>query len=114
MVAGKKDHNVNIKVGESIIEESEEAPLLGIIVDRDLTFKNYLNKKIKKANSKISAIKRNQHFLTFFQKKIVQSSFVHCHFSYAPLAWMFKARGGGPTFLLGQKSSWLYMIALPF
>ena len=92
IVAGKKDHNVNIRVGESIIEESKEAPLLGIIVDRDLTFKNYLNKKIKKANSKIAAIKRNQHFLTFFQKKIVLSSFVHCHFSYAPLAWMFHSR----------------------
>ena len=70
IVAGKKDFNINIKVGESIIEESEEAPLLGIIVDKNLTFKNYLNKKIKKANSKIAAIKRNQHFLTFSKKRL--------------------------------------------
>ena len=30
---------------------------------------------------------------TFQQRKIVLSSFVHCHFNHAPLAWMFQSRG---------------------
>lgn len=92
LVGGRKDHTVNIKVGESNIEESNEVDLLGVLIDKDLSFKGHLNGKIKKANSKIAIIKRNQHFLSFQQKKIVLSSFVHCHFSYAPLAWMFHSR----------------------
>jgi len=93
IVAGQKDHLVNINVGNSNIEESSEANLLGVLVDRDLSFKSHLHAKIKKANSKIAMIKRNQHFLTFQQRKIVLSSFVHCHFNHAPLAWMFQSRG---------------------
>ena len=92
IVAGRKDHAVNISVGESNIEESKEANLLGVLIDNDLSFKTYLNGEIKKANSKIEHIKRNQRFLTFQQKNIFLSSFVHCHFSYAPLAWMFHSR----------------------
>ena len=69
IVAGRKDHLVNINVGESNIEESREVDLLGVIIDNDLSLKTHLNGKIKKANSKIAHIKRNQHFLTFQQQK---------------------------------------------
>jgi len=92
IVAGKKDHTQNINVGESNIEESSEVNLLGVLIDNELSFKSHLLAKIKKANSKIAMIKRHQNFLTFQQRKIVLSSFVHCHFSYAPLAWMFHSR----------------------
>ena len=92
LVAGHKDHKVTIKVGNSNITESEEANLLGIIVDSKLTFNEHLCKKIKKANSKLAVIKRNRSYLSFEQKKIILSSFVHSHFSYAPLAWMFYSR----------------------
>ena len=70
IVAGQKDHKVIIKVGDSTIEESDEVMLLGALIDNDLSFKKHLNEKIKKANSKIAIIKRNQHFLTFHQKKL--------------------------------------------
>ena len=92
IVAGRKDHIIDIKVGESDIRESKEVTLLGVLIGNDLSFKSHLNDKIKRANSKIAIIKRNQHFLTFQQKKIVLSSFVHCHFSDAPLVWMFHSR----------------------
>ena len=92
IVAGRKDHEVSIKVGESEIKENKEVDLLGIIVDNKLNFSKYLNKEIKKANSKLIAIRRYQHLLTFNQKKIALSSFVHCHFAYAPLVWMFSSR----------------------
>ena len=67
-------------MGESDIKESSEVSLLGVLIDNKLNFKGHLNDKIKKANLKIVIIKRNQHYLTFHQKKIVLSSFVHCHF----------------------------------
>jgi len=70
LVAGRKDHIVNINVGDSNIEESKEANLLGVLIDNELSLRTHLNEKIKKANSKIASIKRNQHFLTFQQKRL--------------------------------------------
>ena len=92
LVAGHKDHSLRIKVGDSTVEQNKQAELLGVLIDEDLNFKNHLHSKIKKANSKLAVIKRNINFLSFYQKKIVLSSFVHSHFSYAPLTWLFHSR----------------------
>lgn len=66
--------------------------LLGVLIDDELNFKDHLHVKIRKANSKLAVIKRYRNYLSFYQKKIVLSSFVYCHFSYAPLVWMFHSR----------------------
>jgi len=93
IVAGRKGQEISVNVGNSEIREEKEAELLGVNVDNRLSFEKHLNSKIKKANSKLLAIRRHQHYLTFRQKKITLSSFVHCQFSYAPLVWMFQSRG---------------------
>ena len=92
LVAGNKVHPVSIKVGNSTIEESNQVELLGVIIDKDLNFKDHIHNKIRIANSKLAVVKRNRHFLSFHQKKVLLSSFVHSHFSYAPLVWMFHSR----------------------
>ena len=89
IVAGRKDHPVNVKVGESVIEEQNQVELLGALIDNKLTFRAHLNKKVKKANNKLAVIKRNQSYMSIHQKKILLSSFVHSQLSYAPLVWMF-------------------------
>ena len=33
--------NINIKIGEAIVEESSEEKLLGVILDKKLNFKSY-------------------------------------------------------------------------
>jgi hypothetical protein len=73
IVAGKKDHLVTVKVGDSTIEEDKIVKLLGVYIDKDLNFEYHLIDKIKKANSKLAVIKRNKNFLTFHQKKVVLS-----------------------------------------
>ena len=63
LVAGHKDHPVQVKVGNLTIEKSDKVKLLGVLIDTKLNFKEYLEAKIKKANSKLAVIKRNRHFL---------------------------------------------------
>ena len=60
IVAGQKDHKTHIKVGDSTINEVDSVKLLGIKIDNKLTFKEHLDKKFKKANSKLAAIKINK------------------------------------------------------
>ena len=92
IIAGHKASICSIKVGNAIISEQDEVRLLGVIIDNKLSFKSHLEEKLKKANSKLMVINRNKSFLTFTQKKMLLSSFVHSHFSYAPLIWMFHNR----------------------
>ena len=51
IIAGQKDHQVSIRIGESEILEQNKVDLLGIELDNELTFSDYLNKQIGKANS---------------------------------------------------------------
>ena len=92
IIAGHKASICSIKVGNAIIREQDEVRLLGVKIDNRLSFKSHLEEKLKKANSKLMVINRNKSFLTFTQKKMLLSSFVHSHFSYAPLIWMFHNR----------------------
>ena len=92
LVAGHKDHPVSVNIGESTIKQNKQVELLGVVIDEDLNFKDHFNTKIQKANSKLAVIQININYLSFYQKKIVLSSFVHSHFSYAPLVWMFHSR----------------------
>ena len=89
IVAGRKDHQVSIKVGESDVKENSWVKLLGVHIDNKLTFRMYLIKKLKQANSKLAVIKRNKGFISSCQIKILLSSFVHSQLAYAPLVWMF-------------------------
>ena len=80
IIAGQKDHQVSIKVGESEIYEQDNVELLGINIDNKLSFSEYLNNQIGKANSKLYSIIRHKSSMTFIKKKVILSSFVHSHF----------------------------------
>ena len=73
IIAGQKDHQVSIRIGESEILEQNKVDLLGIELDNELTFSDYLNKQIGKANSKLYSIIRFKSFLNFNQKKVLLS-----------------------------------------
>ena len=92
LVAGRRDHPISIRVGNSNIEESKQVELLGVVIDDGLTFNDHIHNKIRKANAKLAIVKRNRYMLSFHLKKVLLSSFVHSHFAYAPLVWMFHSR----------------------
>ena len=43
----------------------------------------------KKAGQKINALSRLASSMNFKQRRLINNSFVICHFSYCPVAWMF-------------------------
>ena len=42
LVFGDKTNDVSVAVGNSLIKESIEEKLLGVTIDKDLSFKNHL------------------------------------------------------------------------
>ena len=77
---------------KKIIWESQNEKLLGLQIDNELSFKKHLTNICKKANTKLTALRRYCTYLTFEIKRILFKTFVESQFSYCPLVWMFHTR----------------------
>ena len=69
LVGGRKDHTLNINVGDSNIEESKEVDLLGVLINGDLSFSGYLNKQINKQIPKLQVLKDINIYSHFIRKR---------------------------------------------
>jgi hypothetical protein len=78
-----------IKVGDEIIWESSEEILLGLTIDNQLSFNNYLMKICKKASSKVTALNRLARIVPLEKKRTIMSAFIESQFSWCPLIWMY-------------------------
>ena len=92
IVSGHKHEQVWAMIGDSKIWESNKSKLLGIVIDRQLNFDDYVFSLCKKAGRKLSALSRLSYYLTLNQRKVLMNSFIQSQFSYSPLTWMFHGR----------------------
>ena len=88
IIGGRKSHPITLRVGTSFVKEETHAELLGVLIDNKLNFNDHISRLVKKANSKLSVIRRGLHMLTFNKRKTLLNSFVQSQFSFAPLVWM--------------------------
>ena len=93
LVFGEKDTKVSIKAGSSVIKESNEEKLLGVIIDRKLNCKQQLFTVCNKASQKLHALARASIYMPKEKTRIVMRAFVISQFSYCPLIWMFHGKG---------------------
>ena len=80
------------KVGANKIWESQREKLLGVHIDKRLTFKYHVSNLCKRADSKLSALIRLGRFHSLEQKRLLMKSFIASQFGYSPLVWMFYDR----------------------
>ena len=88
---GANKERVNIHIGEAQIEESDEDKLLGINLDKKLSFKKHVQTLCKKASQKLHALTRISVFMEPEKLKLLMT-FVMSQFSYCSLTWMFHDR----------------------
>ena len=91
MSSGTIEH-LWLRVGNEQIWESREQKLLGITLDKDLTFSSHMNILCKKVGQKISALSRVAKLLPFHKRSLILKTFIESQFSYCPLVWMFCGR----------------------
>ena len=63
--------------------------LLGLSIDKKLTFHDHINSICSAANKKLSAINRLKNYLSYPQVKIIIDTHILSNFFYCPLIWMF-------------------------
>ena len=89
---GASNERANVHVGEAQIEESGEEKLLGITLDKKLSFKNHVKTLCKKASQKLHALARISIYMEPEKLKLLMKTFVLSKFSYCSLIWMFHDR----------------------
>ena len=92
LISGFKHEVIWANVGGMKIWESKEEKLLGLNIDRDLTFTSHLSKLCAKAGRKLTAISRIAKFLSLEKRRILIKSFFESQFEYCSLLWMCHSR----------------------
>ena len=69
-----------IRVGGEKIWESQSEKLLGMIVDKNLTFDLHLRTLCKKVNQKVSALARIVTYLPFHKRHLIMKTFIESQF----------------------------------
>ena len=58
LIVSKVNKGLSIKINNDTIDCSSEQKLLGVIIDNELKFENYVKKLCKKSNQKLMALSR--------------------------------------------------------
>ena len=90
MVLGNKDErSFNIHINNVNIKNTNEVTLLGIKIDKNLTFKKHISELCRRASYKLHTLRRIRKCLTLEKTKSLANVFINSQFNYAPLIWMF-------------------------
>ena len=81
-----------VNVGEAKTWERKQQKPLGILIDRDLKFDEYVLSQCKKAGKKLTALIRISKFMTFGQRRNIMKVFIESQFGYCPLVCKFYGR----------------------
>ena len=92
LLSGHKHEVMFAKIGHSKIWENCTQKLLGIIIDRNLKFDEYILTQCKKAGRKIKALARVCTYLSLERRRTLMKAFIESQFTYCPLIWMFCQR----------------------
>ena len=85
----KSHHKHILKINSIKVEASDNVLLLGITIDKKLTFKQHIENLCRKAQYKLHALSSIKKFLTIEKARILGNAFIDSQFKYVPLLWMF-------------------------
>ena len=89
MTIGPGNNCFDFQVDDTIIKNSQEEKILGVIIDNELNFQSHINSICKKANQKLNALFRISNNMMPSQRNILIDSYIKSQFNYCPLIWMF-------------------------
>ena len=92
LASGYKHENVWAQIGDEIIWESNKQKLLGLQIDRNLNFNEYVFSLCNKAGKKLLVLASLSNFMSIKQRRVLMKSFMESQFAYCSLIWMFHCR----------------------
>ena len=92
LICGHKYECMLCKIDNTQVIETHLVKLLGVKIESELTFNNYMETVCKKASQKLNALSRLCAIIPFQKRKMLMQAFFISQFSYSPLVWMFHNR----------------------
>ena len=93
MSIGKDTHDEDAFYYDNLsLKSNNEEEILGVTVDRKLTFHLHTKKMCRNAGQKLSALLRLSPYLDTNKRKTIYTTMVKSQFNYGPLVWMFCPR----------------------
>ena len=83
---------VSMNVDGFKIDKNDTEELLGVKLDRELTFDVCISDICKNAGRNISDFARVTPYMGIAKKRILMKAFFTSHFSYCPLVWICQSR----------------------
>ena len=77
-----------LKINLTCVQSSDDVTLLGIITDKSLTFKKYIDNFVRKAQYQLHALWCIRRFHFIVETRILDIAFIVSQFNYAPVLWM--------------------------
>ena len=85
LVLGNRSNSDTINLNGTKLASSSYEKLLGILIDRDLSFDKHIKSLRWKAGQKLNALARISNYLIHGQKRLLLNSITKSQFSYCPL-----------------------------
>ena len=77
MIPGKKNRlKYSLKIGSKTVKESDEVELLGITIDKALSFKRHIKNLCRTAQCKLHALRQIRKYLAFDKAKLLGNAFI--------------------------------------
>ena len=86
------NETVTVNANGFEINNSTEEKLLGIKIDRQLSFESHFTSLCKKASQKLHALTRIIKYMDIVKRKMLMKAFVTSQFTYCPLIWVLHSR----------------------
>ena len=90
IVPNHKD--VSVTLGNQFIEAEDSVTLLGVTIDKELSFSDHVLNLLKKGNQKLHGLARISQYVNNEKLKMIMRTFIQSQFNYCPLLWMFHSR----------------------
>ena len=93
LILGRNSNEqVTVNIGDSVIGNTKEQKLLGVVIDNRLNFESHISKLCKKAGNRLSALARIPGYKDSNKLRFLMRAFVISQFQYCRLVWMFHSR----------------------
>ena len=93
MFLGTVGDGLSISIKDFNILGTDTVKLLGVVLDRNLSFSDHISEMCNKANNRIRSLLRIRKFLDTRKARHLCNAFILSYFKYCPLIWMFSSKG---------------------
>ena len=83
----KCDIEIDIKLNDNIIQQASHIKFLGVILDRELTWKNHINSVVKHIIKSTALIAKLRHYTNKNTLKLIYYALVYPYLTYGNLVW---------------------------